>query len=62
MSNWSWDCGNHGNHPVQKYRRADAQGFGFAMSQAVSLLDEAGATWVAALVNEVGKQFKYVVR
>ncbi|VDI12577.1 Hypothetical predicted protein [Mytilus galloprovincialis] len=57
ICNWGWNCGSHGNHSVDKYKKADAQGFSFALSQAVSLLGEAGSTWVAALANEIGNQF-----
>lgn len=57
ICSWGFDCGNHGNHPVHRYKKADLQGFSFAISHALQLVSEAGATWCAALILELGKQY-----
>ena len=57
---WRFDCGNHGDHPFRRFQYADFQGFAFAISQAVQLMDAAGAEWVGALCQELGIQYKYV--
>ncbi|XP_071144113.1 uncharacterized protein [Mytilus edulis] len=57
ICNWGFDCGNHGDHPVHRFKKADLQGFSFALSHALQLVSEAGATWCAALITELGKQY-----
>lgn len=57
-----FDCGNHGNHPVDRFKKTDLQGFSFAISHAMQLVKEAGANWCAALIIELGKQYEYVLK
>lgn len=54
---WKWNCGNHGSHPYKKFKEADFQGFTFALSHAVQLMQEAGAKWVGALCIELEEQY-----
>lgn len=58
ISNWQFDCGNHGDHPVHRFKSPDLQGFSFALSHAVQLMGEAGATWVASLIIDLGIQYE----
>lgn len=56
---WKFDCGNHSDHPAERWRSADKEGFCFALSHAIQLTSAAGATWVAALCVEIGKQYDH---
>ena len=58
VCHWKFDCGNHDDHPAEKFRSADYEGFTFALSNAVQLSGAAGATWVSALCIELGKQYE----
>ena len=55
---WQFDCGNHGNHPIHRWKTADFEGFSFAVSHALQLMEAKGATWVANLVTALGQQYK----
>ena len=59
VCSWSWDCGNHGDHPG-RFVKGDFQGFTYALSQAVQMMNTAGAKWVGALCLELGQQYGYV--
>ena len=55
---WGFDCGNHGDHPINRYKAADSEGFSFALSHALQFMKQAGAVWVANLVTALGEQYK----
>lgn len=57
ICNWRFDCGRHGNHPFSRFKAPDFEGFTFALSSAVQLMNAAGATWVGQLCVELGKQY-----
>lgn len=55
VCNCHWECYNHGPNG---YRDGDFQKFCFAMSHAISMLNDAGASWTRQLMDELERQFQ----
>ncbi|XP_052227141.1 uncharacterized protein LOC127841970 [Dreissena polymorpha] len=56
LSRWGWNCGSE--YHKGKFNRADFEGFTFAVSQAVQLMDKMGSQWVQELMGSIGKQYE----